>query len=135
MVKLIFQMVTGAVLAFSCTPLKAAQPSGQSPSQQPAVQPAPSTGAQTPVDCGQLPDEQMRFSSQFTDMTLKWMFCSQLTPDQREQVMALVTHPDASGLVLTSDQAMRKFMRDNHIPYPSGTSSRRPSSGGACPVP
>ena len=135
MVKLIFQALTGILLTFSCASLRAVQPSGQGSPQQPAVQQAPLPGTQAPVDCGQLPDEQMRFASQFTDMTLKWMFCSQLTPGQREQVMALVTHPDASGLVLTSDQAMRKFMRDNHIPYPSGTSSRRPSSGGACPVP
>jgi hypothetical protein len=131
MTRLIFQFLIGGLLALTARSLESAQPSGSSAAQQSA----PTPGAQMPVDCTQLPEEQMKFSNQFTDMTLKWMFCSQLTPDQREQVMAMANRTDSSGLVLTSDQAMRKYMRDNNIPYPSGTSPRRPSSGGACPVP
>lgn len=108
------------------------QPSTSSPQTQ-VVQP---NSPQTPPDCTKLTSDQMTFADQFTDMNLKAAFCSQLTSDQRQQVMAMTNQPDSNGNLLTADQAMRNFMQANSMQPPGSSPAtltpRR--SGGGCPV-
>ena len=98
--------------------------------------PAQSNSSQPLQDCSQLPADQIVFFGQFTDMNLKQAFCSQLTSDQRRQVMAMTYQPDSTGVLLTADQAMQKYMQANNIKLPGSTPPggvpRR--SGGSCPV-
>lgn len=120
-----------------------AQPqSAKDSSAQPSVAPVSPTGpapaAPSGSGCAQLSPEEATFAGQLADMNLKNAFCTQLTADQRRQVMGLMAQPDASGKMLTADQAMQKFMTNNNMAVPNANPGtmppRRSSSGGACPV-
>jgi hypothetical protein len=112
------------------------QPAAQPPSQSPQTQMIQPNSPQTPPDCTKLTPDQMTFAGQFTDMNLRAAFCSQLTSDQRQQVMAMTYQPDSNGNLLTADQAMKNFMQANNMLVPGAspatTTPRRP--GGGCPV-
>lgn len=110
----------------------ATQPPSQAPQTQ-VIQPNPS---QAPVDCTHLTADQMTFAGQFTDMNLKSAFCTQLTSDQRQKVMAMTYQPDATGNLLSADQAMQKFMQSNNMQVPGAppATSTPQRSGGGCPV-
>ncbi len=112
------------------------QSSQQPQASQSSTPQAPTIQMVQPVDCTQLTADQMTFSGQFTDMNLKAAFCTQLTSDQREKVMAMTYQPDAAGNLLTADQAMQKYMQTNNMQAPSAPSARTipRRSGGGCPA-
>lgn len=109
--------------------------------QAPTTETVPPASSQAPAACSHLTIEQTAFMNQCTNMDLKMAFCSRLTADQRQQVMAMTKQPDSSGKLMTADQAMQKFMKDNNMDMsgqgssaPATTTPQRRSSGGSCPV-
>jgi hypothetical protein len=97
------------------------QPSG--PANQPQVQ--------SPVDCSNLDEKENLFAAQMTDWNNRSIFCAKLNAEQRRTIMELASKPNASGVLMTPDQALLQYMEQNQI-TPEGTPQqpspkRRPS--------
>jgi hypothetical protein len=123
-------LTNAACVAFVCGTIAAVAQTSQSnqPMQQ-NMQPM-SPPMQSPVDCTGLSSKEQIFANQMADMNNRSMFCAKMTPDQRKQVMDSATKPNASGFLMTSDQAMQQYMQQNNM-LPPAPAQR---SGGACPV-
>lgn len=114
-------------------------PSGQMMKPMQSGQPIQQSTMPAPIDCSRLTKDEMAFVTQFTDVNNKIVFCTKLIPDQRTKVMTMSRQPDENGNMMTADQAMQKFMKDNNIPAPAAPapgapSPRRPATGGGCSV-
>ena len=59
--------------------------------------------------CNSLSADEQQFASQLSPENMA-VFCKQLTPAQRMSAMQMVKTPDASGNVLTPDQAVQSVM-------------------------
>lgn len=82
-------------------------------------------------DCTKLTADEQNFANQLNDMNNRSMFCTQFTLQQRQQAMQMMGQTDASGNMMTADQAVMQTMQVNGMsPMPS---SRGRASGG-CPV-
>lgn len=105
--------------------------------QTPMVPSAPPPTVQGPVDCANLNQKEQIFASQMTDWNNRSIFCAKLTAEQRKAVMELAARPDAQGILMTPDQALKAFIQQNpsqsqEIAPQQGLPARRPSgcSGG-----
>jgi uncharacterized membrane protein len=82
-----------------------------------------------PADCSKMSADEQNFASQMSDMNNKSMFCSQFTPQQRQQAMQMMGQPDASGNMMSADQAVQQVMQSS-----TPSTQRRTRAGGGCPV-
>jgi hypothetical protein len=82
-------------------------------------------------DCTKLTADEQNFANQIMDMNNKMMFCSQFTPQQRQQTMQMMGQTDASGNMMTADQAVQQTMQNNGM---TPMNQRRNKSSGGCPV-
>jgi hypothetical protein len=87
------------------------------------------TMTQTP-DCSKLTSDEQNFANQLMDMNNKSMFCTQFTPQQRQQAMQMMGQPNASGNMMTADQAVQQVQMGGMNP----ASTKGKSSSGGCPV-
>jgi|GEM_PF-4744040 len=79
------------------------------------------------VGCGNLSTVEQSFASGMSSMNRE-MFCNRFTQSMRDSAMGMVGMPDASGNVMTPDQAVEKTARDNNMmPMQSGGTN-------GCPV-
>lgn len=78
---------------------------------------------------GNLSPEEQKFANLLTDSNNISMFCTQFTPEQREQAMKLKGQSDEAGNILTADRAVQQVAGNT---LPPSKSSRR--SWGGCPV-
>ena len=81
-------------------------------------------------DCSKLTVDEQGFANQLNDMNNKSMFCTQFTLLQRQQAMQMMGQMDASGNIMTADQAVIQTMQNNGM-SPASTPKGRPSG---CPV-
>jgi hypothetical protein len=82
-------------------------------------------------DCTNLTPEEQNFANQVNDMNKRTMFCTQFTPQQRQQAMQMMGQTDASGNMITADQAVTQVMQSGGM---SPMSQQRGRSSGGCPV-
>ncbi len=82
-------------------------------------------------DCTKLTADEQNFANQINDMNNKTMFCTQFTPQQRQQAMQMMGQTDASGNMMTADQAVNQVMQNSGM-TPMTQQRGRSSSG--CPV-
>jgi hypothetical protein len=82
------------------------------------------------ADCSKMSTAEQSFAGQLTDVNNKAMFCSQFTPQQRQQAMQMSGQMDASGNRINPDQAVQQVMASASIP----ATQPRVRSGGGCPV-
>jgi hypothetical protein len=92
---------------------------------------APSSMMQAP-DCSQLTQDEQNFAAKIMDMNNKKMFCSQFSPQQRQQAMRMNGQMDTSGNMMGPDQAVQKAM--GATPKSVIPSTQQKSSSGGCPV-
>jgi hypothetical protein len=83
-------------------------------------------------DCSRMTADEQNFANQLMDMSNKSMFCTQFTPQQRQQAMQMMGMQDTSGNMMTADQAVQQVMQTNGMAPMSQQRTR--SSGGGCPV-
>ncbi len=88
-------------------------------------------GRMTQPDCTQLTPDEQNFANQVNDMNNKMMFCTQFTSQQRQQAMQMMGQMDATGNMMTADQAVKQVMQNNGMTPMSQQKSR---SSGGCPV-
>jgi hypothetical protein len=81
-------------------------------------------------DCSKLTVDEQSFANQLNDMNNKSMFCTQFTLQQRQQAMQMMGQTDASGNIMTADQAVIQTMQNSGM-SPTSPSKARPSG---CPV-
>ncbi len=82
-------------------------------------------------DCTKMSADEQNFANQIMDMNNKMMFCSQFTPQQRRQAMQMMGQTDASGNMMTADQAVKQTMQNNGM---TPMTQQRNRSNGGCPV-
>ena len=82
-------------------------------------------------DCTKMSADEQNFANQMMDMNNKMMFCSQFTPQQRRQAMQMMGQTDASGNMMTADQAVKQTMQNNGM---TPMTQQRNKSTGGCPV-
>jgi hypothetical protein len=90
-------------------------------------------GMQKQADCSTMTADEQSFASQLMDPNMKMMFCSKFTPDQRSSCMQMAQQPDASGNMMTPDQAVQKMMQDNNMTMPT-TPGKTSKASDTCPV-
>ncbi len=119
----------GVVVLFSSTWIlaattekKVAAPAGKTAQQN--NQMSPSAG------CSRMSVAEQNFSTQLQNSDNQSMFCSQFTPQQRQQAMQMRGQKDNYGNTMNADDAVQQVMQMNSIPY----TQRKPRSGGGCPV-
>ena len=81
------------------------------------------------ADCSKMSPSEKSFAGQLTDMNNKTMFCSQFTPQQRQQAMTMMGQTDTYGNAMNADQAVQKVMQSGQT---APAQPKRPA--GACPV-
>jgi hypothetical protein len=84
-----------------------------------------------PADCSNMSADEQSFANQLMDSNNKMLFCSQFTPQQRQQAMQMNGAKNASGNAMNADDAVQQVMQT------SSTSPMAPAkgrTGGACPV-
>jgi hypothetical protein len=88
----------------------------------------PPPAAPIVADCSNLSADEQQFAAQLSAPN-KAIFCGQLTPAQRMAAMQMVRTPDATGAMLTPDQAVQRV-----APAPAPAPSSQPQNAGGCPV-
>ncbi|MBS0620695.1 MAG: hypothetical protein JSS61_04465 [Verrucomicrobia bacterium] len=91
----------------------------------------PAVQSQPTVDCSQLNPDELSFAAKMTSMQNKMTFCNQFTPEQRMQAMQMGDKPDASGKMMSPDDAVQKVMQMHNM---APTPMAQPRTGGGCPV-
>jgi len=110
----------GALIATLSSSLSAAPPAnGKAQSGQMMNQPA---------GCNQMTAEEQNFCSQIMDMNNKMLFCSKFTPQQKQQAMQMMGQMDASGNMMTADQAVQQ------VQGAGAATSTKPKTSGGCPA-
>jgi hypothetical protein len=82
-------------------------------------------------DCTKLTPDEQNFAYQINDMNNKMMFCTQFTAQQRQQAMQMTGQSDASGNIMTADQAVQQVMQTNGM---TPMTQQRGRSSGGCPM-
>lgn len=82
-------------------------------------------------DCTTLSADEQNFAYQINDMNNKMMFCTQFTPQQRQQAMQMMGQTDASGNMMTADEACKQVMQNSGMTPMAKPKGR---SSGGCPV-
>jgi hypothetical protein len=82
-------------------------------------------------DCTKLTADEQNFANQLNDMNNKSMFCTQFTPQQRQQAMQMMGQTDTSGNMMTADQAVQRTMQNNGM---TPMMQSRGKASGGCPV-
>jgi hypothetical protein len=82
-------------------------------------------------DCSKLTADEQNFANQMNDMNNKTMFCTQFTPQQRQQAMQMMGQTDASGNMMTADQAVKQVMQNSGA---TPMTQQRGRSSGGCPM-
>lgn len=75
--------------------------------------------------CSQFSKAEQNFAAQMNDIKNKKMFCSQFTPEQRQQAMRIAAELDTRGNRMSADQAVQSV---------NARASQKPRSNGGCPV-
>lgn len=70
--------------------------------------------AQNPMDCSNMGPDMQQFAAQLNAMNKK-MFCGQFNAAQRSTAMQYATQQDASGTIMTADQAVQKVAAENNM--------------------
>ncbi len=82
----------------------------------------------SPGDCSDMSDDEQDFASQLND-TNSMMFCSKMTPMQRQKAMQMAGMRGPSGTKMSPDDAVQNVMKNSGM---QGGKGQRGSS--ACPV-
>jgi hypothetical protein len=100
-----------------------------------AAAPAAAPKSAAPMDCTQLSAAEQQFASGLSADS-KAMYCGMFNADQRMAAMQQVGQPDASGNVMTADQAVQKVAQDNNMMMPGMPmmTPAKPAPGGGCQV-
>ena len=67
-----------------------------------------------PMDCSNMGMDMQQFAAQL-NMANKKMFCGQFNDSQRAAAMQYIGQPDASGKIMTANQAVQKVAMDNNM--------------------
>lgn len=78
------------------------------------------------MDCSNFAEEMQAFSLTLSPEN-RQLFCGGFNDDQRMQAVRMTTQPDTTGVVMTSDQAVKKVAATNQIPT-------EPKTPGGCPL-
>lgn len=101
-------------------------------SQTPTTVMPPQPGMTNPVaGCSSMSQDEQDFAAKLLDMNNQVIFCSQFSPGQRQQAMDLAGKPDATGNMVSADDAVAQTMQGSSAG--AGTTSKR-KPGGACPM-
>jgi hypothetical protein len=82
------------------------------------------------ADCSTMSVAEQSFANQLNDMNNRAAFCTQFTPQQRQQAMQMNGQLDSSGNMMNPDQAVQQVMQTN----PTPAMQQRKRTGGGCPV-
>ena len=82
------------------------------------------------ADCSTMSIAEQSFANQLNDMNNRTAFCTQFTPQQRQQAMQMNGQLDSSGNMMSADQAVQQVMQMNSTP----AMQQGKRTGGGCPV-
>lgn len=123
---------------FLCAGPTGQPPAGQAPLPNPPSATSPGSGQPNPsaqMDCSQLMPAEKQFAEQMTSVENQRMFCQELTPAARKEVMGMTRPLRPSDPKLTPDQAMQLYQTKKAPPAkPTPTPGEKKSMAMSCSV-